>query len=91
MAYDVRFSPGGSSGRYRHGNVHRANLSRSLGNGGQTLATPSGMPSVYQRRDWRGFPTGGCVSIAGHRTARLLLDNTGPIARDVTDAAMPSV
>ena len=34
------------------------------------------------------FPTRGLVSIAGIAPLDWLLDNTGPIARDVTDAAI---
>ena len=82
-AYDVRFSPGGSSG----GTVTAitANLAL-LGNGtdtGNSIRMPSSTSSVVGV-----FPTPGLVSIAGIAPLDWLLDNTGPIARDVTDAAI---
>ena len=82
-AYDVRFSPGGSSG----GTVTAvtANLAL-LGNGtdtGNSIRMPAATSSVVGI-----FPTRGLVSIAGIAPLDWLLDNTGPIARDVTDAAM---
>ncbi len=82
-AYDVRFSPGGSSG----GTVTAvtANLAL-LGNGtdtGNSIRMPASTSSVVGV-----FPTRGLVSIAGIAPLDWLLDNTGPIARDVTDAAI---
>jgi Asp-tRNA(Asn)/Glu-tRNA(Gln) amidotransferase A subunit family amidase len=82
-AYDVRFSPGGSSG----GTVTAvtANLA-VLGNGtdtGNSIRMPSSTSSVVGV-----FPTRGLVSIAGIAPLDWLLDNTGPIARNVTDAAI---
>ncbi len=82
-AYDVRFSPGGSSG----GTVTAvtANLA-VLGNGtdtGNSIRMPSGTSAVIGI-----FPTRGLVSIAGIAPLDWLLDNTGPIARNVTDAAI---
>ncbi len=82
-AYDVRFSPGGSSG----GTVTSvtANLA-ALGNGtdtGNSIRMPAATSSVVGV-----FPTRGLVSIAGIAPLDWLLDNTGPIARDVTDAAI---
>jgi len=82
-AYDVRFSPGGSSG----GTVTAvtANLT-VLGNGtdtGNSIRMPSATSSVVGV-----FPTRGLVSIAGIAPLDWLLDNTGPIARTVTDAAI---
>ncbi|MEI9981017.1 MAG: amidase [Edaphobacter sp.] len=82
-AYDVRFSPGGSSG----GTVTAvtANLAL-LGNGtdtGNSIRMPSSTSAVVGV-----FPTRGLVSIAGIAPLDWLLDNTGPIARDVTDAAI---
>jgi Asp-tRNA(Asn)/Glu-tRNA(Gln) amidotransferase A subunit family amidase len=82
-AYDVRFSPGGSSG----GTVTAvtANLAL-LGNGtdtGNSIRMPAATSSVVGV-----FPTRGLVSIAGIAPLDWLLDNTGPIARDVTDAAI---
>jgi amidase len=82
-AYDVRFSPGGSSG----GTVTAvtANLI-VLGNGtdtGNSIRMPSATSSVVGV-----MPTRGLVSIAGIAPLDWLLDNTGPIARNVTDAAI---
>jgi amidase len=82
-AYDVRFSPGGSSG----GTVTAvtANLA-VLGNGtdtGNSIRMPSATSAVVGV-----FPTRGLVSIAGIAPLDWLLDNTGPIARTVSDAAI---
>jgi Asp-tRNA(Asn)/Glu-tRNA(Gln) amidotransferase A subunit family amidase len=82
-AYDVRFSPGGSSG----GTVTAvtANLA-VLGNGtdtGNSIRMPSATSAVVGV-----FPTRGLVSIAGIAPLDWMLDNTGPIARTVTDAAI---
>lgn len=82
-AYDVRFSPGGSSG----GTVTAvtANLAL-LGNGtdtGNSIRMPAATSAVVGL-----FPTRGLVSIAGIAPLDWLLDNTGPIARTVTDAAI---
>jgi Asp-tRNA(Asn)/Glu-tRNA(Gln) amidotransferase A subunit family amidase len=82
-AYDVRFSPGGSSG----GTVTAvtANLAL-LGNGtdtGNSIRMPAATSAVVGV-----FPTRGLVSIAGIAPLDWLLDNTGPIARTVTDAAI---
>jgi len=82
-AYDVRFSPGGSSG----GTVTAITSNFALlGNGtdtGNSIRMPSSTSSVVGV-----FPTRGLVSIAGIAPLDWLLDNTGPIARDVTDAAI---
>ncbi len=82
-AYDVRFSPGGSSG----GTVTAVTSNMAvLGNGtdtGNSIRMPSGTSAVIGV-----FPTRGLVSIAGIAPLDWLLDNTGPIARDVTDAAI---
>jgi Asp-tRNA(Asn)/Glu-tRNA(Gln) amidotransferase A subunit family amidase len=82
-AYDVRFSPGGSSG----GTVTAVTSNMALlGNGtdtGNSIRMPSSTSSVVGV-----FPTRGLVSIAGIAPLDWLLDNTGPIARDVTDAAI---
>jgi amidase len=82
-AYDVRFSPGGSSG----GTVTSVTSNMAvLGTGtdtGNSIRMPvatSGLVGV--------FPTRGLVSIAGIAPLDWLLDNTGPIARNVTDAAI---
>src|ERR1700734_477982 len=82
-AYDVRFSPGGSSG----GTVTAvtANLA-VLGNGtdtGNSIRMPAATSAVVGV-----FPTRGLVSIAGIAPLDWLLDNTGPIARNVSDAAI---
>src|ERR1700730_9313099 len=82
-AYDVRFSPGGSSG----GTVTSITSNLALlGTGtdtGNSIRMPSATSSVVGV-----FPTRGLVSIAGIAPLDWLLDNTGPIARNVTDAAI---
>lgn len=82
-AYDVRFSPGGSSG----GTVTAVTSNMAvLGNGtdtGNSIRMPSATSGVIGV-----FPTRGLVSIAGIAPLDWLLDNTGPIARNVTDAAI---
>jgi Asp-tRNA(Asn)/Glu-tRNA(Gln) amidotransferase A subunit family amidase len=82
-AYDVRFSPGGSSGGIV--TAITANMA-VLGNGtdtGNSIRMPSATSAVIGV-----FPTRGLVSIAGIAPLDWLLDNTGPIARTVTDAAI---
>src|ERR1700742_724067 len=82
-AYDVRFSPGGSSG----GTVTSATSNFAvLGNGtdtGNSIRMPVATSNVVGI-----FPTRGLVSIAGIAPLDWLLDNTGPIARNVTDAVI---
>ena len=82
-AYDVRFSPGGSSG----GTVTAITSNYTvLGNGtdtGNSIRMPAATSAVVGV-----FPTRGLVSIAGIAPLDWLLDNTGPIARNVTDAAI---
>ena len=82
-AYNVRFSPGGSSG----GTVTAVTANFCvLGTGTDTansIRMPAGTSSVVGV-----LPTRGLVSIAGINPLNWLLDNTGPIARDVTDAAI---
>jgi len=82
-AYDVRFSPGGSSG----GTVTAVTSNMALlGTGTDTsnsIRMPSSTSSVVGV-----LPTRGLVSIAGIAPLDWLLDNTGPIARNVTDAAI---
>ncbi len=82
-AYDVRFSPGGSSG----GTVTAVTSNYAvLGNGtdtGNSIRMPSATSAVVGY-----FPTRGLVSIAGIAPLDWLLDNTGPIARTVTDVAI---
>ena len=82
-AYDVRFSPGGSSG----GTVTAVTANFAvLGTGTDTsnsIRMPSSTSSVVGV-----LPTRGLVSIAGIAPLDWLLDNTGPIAREVADAAL---
>jgi Asp-tRNA(Asn)/Glu-tRNA(Gln) amidotransferase A subunit family amidase len=82
-AYDVRFSPGGSSG----GTVTAVTANFCvLGTGtdtGNSIRMPAGTSSVVGV-----LPTRGLTSIAGIHPLNWLLDNTGPIARSVTDAAI---
>ncbi len=82
-AYDVRFSPGGSSG----GTVTAVTSNEAVfGNGtdtGNSIRMPASTSSVVGL-----FPTRGLVSIAGIAPLDWLLDNTGPITRTVTDAAI---
>jgi amidase len=82
-AFDVRFSPGGSSG----GTVTAVTANMAvLGNGtdtGNSIRMPAATSAVIGI-----FPTRGLVSIAGIAPLDWMLDNTGPIARSVTDAAI---
>jgi len=82
-AYDVRFSPGGSSG----GTVTAVTADMAvLGTGtdtGNSIRMPAATSGLIGL-----FPTRGLVSIAGIAPLDWLLDNTGPIARTVTDAAI---
>jgi len=82
-AYDVRFSPGGSSG----GVVTAVATNMAvLGNGtdtGNSIRMPAATSALVGV-----FPTRGLVSIAGIAPLDWLLDNTGPIARTATDAAI---
>ena len=82
-AYDVRFSPGGSSGGVV--TAVAANMA-VLGNGtdtGNSIRMPAATSALVGV-----FPTRVLVSTAGIAPLDWLLDNTGPIARDVTDAAI---
>jgi Asp-tRNA(Asn)/Glu-tRNA(Gln) amidotransferase A subunit family amidase len=82
-AYDVRFSPGGSSG----GTVTAVTANMALlGNGtdtGNSIRMPAATSAVVGV-----FPTRGLVSLAGIAPLDWRLDNTGPIARNVIDAAI---
>ncbi len=82
-AYDVRFSPGGSSG----GTVTAVTSNLAvLGNGtdtGNSIRMPVATSNLVGI-----FPTRGLVSIAGVAPLDWQLDNTGPIARNVADAAI---
>jgi amidase len=82
-AYDVRFSPGGSSG----GTVTSVTSNFAvLGNG---TDTGNSIRMVVSTSNLVGiFPTRGLVSIAGIAPLDWQLDNTGPIARNVADAAI---
>jgi amidase len=82
-AYDVRFSPGGSSGgtvTAVAGNLAMLGTGTDTGNSIRMPAATSALVGV--------FPTRGLISIAGIAPLDWLLDNTGPIARTVTDAAI---
>jgi Asp-tRNA(Asn)/Glu-tRNA(Gln) amidotransferase A subunit family amidase len=82
-AYDVRFSPGGSSGGVV--TAVAANMA-VLGNGtdtGNSIRMPAATSALVGV-----YPTRGLVSIAGIAPLDWLLDNTGPIARTATDAAI---
>jgi amidase len=82
-AYDPRYSPGGSSG----GTVTSVSGNLAvLGNGtdtGNSIRMPAATSALVGV-----FPTRGLVSIAGIAPLDWLLDNTGPIARSVEDAAI---
>jgi len=82
-AYDARFSPGGSSG----GTVTSVTSNFAvLGNGtdtGNSIRMPVATSNLVGI-----FPTRGLVSIAGIAPLDWKLDNTGPIARTVADAAL---
>ena len=82
-AYDPRYSPGGSSGgtvTSVSGNLALIGNGTDTGNSIRMPAATSGLIGV--------FPTRGLVSIAGIAPLDWLLDNTGPIARNVEDAAI---
>ena len=82
-AYDVRFSPGGSSG----GTVTAVSANMAvLGNGtdtGNSIRMPAATSALVGV-----YPTRGLVSISGITPLDWLLDTTGPISRTVTDAAI---
>jgi Asp-tRNA(Asn)/Glu-tRNA(Gln) amidotransferase A subunit family amidase len=82
-AYDVRFSPGGSSG----GTVTAVTANLALLGTGTDTGNSIRMPAATSALIGV-FPTRGLVSIAGIAPLDWLLDNTGPIARTVTDAAI---
>ncbi len=82
-AYDVRFSPGGSSGGTA--TAVAANFA-VLGTGTDTansIRQPAANNSLVGM-----LPTRGVTSIAGIHPLDWLRDNTGPLARDVTSAAI---
>jgi len=82
-AYNVRYSPGGSSG----GTVTAITSNFAvLGTGTDTansIRMPAATSSVVGV-----LPTRGLVSITGIQPLDWLRDNTGPIARDVRDTAI---
>ena len=82
-AYDVRFSPGGSSG----GTVTAVTANLALLGTGTDTANSIRMPASTSAVIGV-LPTRGLVSIAGIAPLDWLRDNTGPIARTVTDAAI---
>jgi Asp-tRNA(Asn)/Glu-tRNA(Gln) amidotransferase A subunit family amidase len=82
-AYDVRFSPGGSSG----GTVTAVTANLALLGTGTDTGNSIRMPAATSALIGL-FPTRGLVSIAGIAPLDWLLDNTGPIARTVSDAAI---
>jgi amidase len=82
-AYDVRFSPGGSSG----GTVTSITSNWVMFGTGTDTGNSIRMPSATSALVGV-FPTRGLVSISGIAPLDWLLDDTGPIARNVTDAAI---
>jgi Asp-tRNA(Asn)/Glu-tRNA(Gln) amidotransferase A subunit family amidase len=82
-AYDVRFSPGGSSG----GTVTSVTSNWAMFGTGTDTGNSIRMPAATSALVGV-FPTRGLVSIAGIAPLNWLLDDTGPIARNVTDAAI---
>ena len=82
-AYDWRFSPGGSSG----GTVTSIAANFALIGNGTDTANSIRMPAATSAVVGV-LPTRGLVSIAGINPLDWLRDNTGPIARTVTDAAI---
>jgi amidase len=82
-AYDVRFSPGGSSS----GTVTSVSANMAMMGTGTDTANSIRMP-VATSALVGVFPTRGLVPIAGIAPLDWMLDNTGPIARTVNDAAI---
>jgi amidase len=82
-AYDVRFSPGGSSG----GTVTAVTSNMAMLGTGTDTANSIRMPAATSAVVGV-LPTRGLTSIAGIAPLDWMLDNTGPIARDVRDAAI---
>lgn len=82
-AYNWRFSPGGSSG----GTATAVAASFAVAGTGtdtsNSIRLPSGASSLVGV-----LPTRGLTSINGIHPLDWLLDNTGPMARNVTDAAI---
>lgn len=82
-AYNVRFSPGGSSG----GTVTAVTANLCVLGTGTDTANSIRMPAATSAVVGV-LPTRGLVSIAGINPLDWLRDNTGPIARNVNDAAI---
>jgi amidase len=82
-AYDVRFSPGGSSG----GTVTAVSANFAVFGTGTDTSNSIRMPASTSAVVGV-LPTRGLTSIAGIAPLDWLLDNTGPITRNVTDAAI---
>lgn len=82
-AYDVRFSPGGSSGGTATGVASNFAVFGTGTDTANSIRQPAANNSLV------GFlPTRGVTSIAGIHPLDWLRDNTGPLARDVTTAAI---
>jgi amidase len=82
-AYDVRYSPGGSSG----GTATAVAANMAVFGQGTDTANSIRQPSANSSLVGV-LPTRGLVSIAGIAPLDWLRDNTGPLARDVTTAAI---
>lgn len=82
-AYDARYSPGGSSGGTAAG------LAANFAVVGTGTDTANSIRQPAANNSLVGFmPTRGLTSIAGIHPLDWLRDNTGPLARDVTSAAI---
>lgn len=82
-AYNITFSPGGSSGGVATAlalNLVVIGQGTDTGNSIRNPASTSSLVGV--------LPTHGLISVAGIHPYDTLLDNTGPMARTVTDAAI---
>ena len=82
-AYDVRFSPGGSSG----GTATAVAANFAVFGTGTDTANSIRQPAANNSLVGV-LPTRGLTSIAGIHPLDWLRDNTGPLARDVTSAAI---
>ena len=82
-AYDVRFSPGGSSG----GTATAVAVNFAVLGTGTDTANSIRQPAANNSLVGM-LPTRGLTSIAGIHPLDWLRDNTGPLARDVTSAAI---
>ena len=79
--------PASAPAGHRAGRSPRSRRTSATSEPGRTRATPSGCRRG-RARWWAFLPTRGLISIAGIHPLNWLLDDTGPIARDVTDAAI---